>query len=78
MKDVVVLIFAGIASALMAASGAFSMGRLALAGVCLMFVAAAWKYAQRMKQRDIDRRRGGDRRHKETEQQEHGVPVGSR
>jgi hypothetical protein len=44
MNNSLVIVGAGVGSALMAAAGVFSMERLAVAGVMVMFVAAAYKF----------------------------------
>jgi hypothetical protein len=44
MTNSVVMAAAGVGSALMAAAGVFSTGRLAAAGAAVMFAAAAYKF----------------------------------
>jgi len=62
MSDAPIMAIAGVGAALMAASGALSTDRLAIAGVAVIFVAAAWKFIKARKNR-LDRRSGEDRRH---------------
>jgi len=67
MNDSLVMLVAAVAAGFMAAAGALSMGRLATIGVCVMFIAAVWKYFTGRKKRAEERRSGDDRRHAEEE-----------
>jgi membrane protein implicated in regulation of membrane protease activity len=75
MSDAPIMAVAGVGAALMAASGALSAERLAIAGVAVIFVAAVWKFAKARKSR-VDRRSGDDRRHDTNA--EPPVAIGSR
>ncbi len=61
-----IMAIAGAGAALMAASGAFSMGRLAAVGASVIFIAAAWKFVLTQRERHNERRHSGDRRHADT------------
>jgi hypothetical protein len=80
MSDAPIMAIAGVGAALMAASGAMSAERLAIAGVAVIFVAAAWKFAKARRNR-FTRRSGEDRRHDANAEQANAEPpvvIGSR
>jgi hypothetical protein len=61
MSDSLIMAATGIGAVLMASAGALSTGRLAAAGVAVMFVAAVFKYISNRNKR-IERRIGSERR----------------